>query len=184
ARDQRSSPQAGLSAPDLLHNLTLGDLLREHARSRPDVLAAVDGAVPLTSPEPGARVNRLAHALHDAGVRSGDRVLWLGQNSHRVLELLGASAKLGALFCPANWRQTADELAFVIDDLTPALIVWQEQEVGDAVTVARGLGTHQARWGRHDTARGDPDGYESFLAAGAVHDPDLPVDDDLGVLII
>ena len=126
-----------MSAPDLLHNLTLGDLLREHARSRPDVLAAVDGDVRLTYPELDARVSHHAHALHDAGVRSGDRVLWLGQNSHRVLELLGASAKLGALFCPANWRQTADELAFVIDDLTPALIVWQEQEVGDAVLAAR-----------------------------------------------
>ena len=84
-----------MSAPDLLHNLTLGDVLREHARSRPDVLAAVDGDVRLTYPEFDARVNRLAHALRDADVGSGDRVLWLGQNSHRVLELLGASAKLG-----------------------------------------------------------------------------------------
>ena len=173
-----------MSALDLLHNLTLGDLLREHARSRPDVLAAVDGDVRLTYPEFDARVNRLAHALHDAGVRSGDRVLWLGQNSHRVLELLGASAKLGALFCPANWRQTADELAFVIDDLTPALIVWQEQEVGDAVTAARALATHQSRWIRHDTEDDDPGGYEAFLASGAVDDLDLPVDDGLGVIII
>ena len=31
-----------------------------------------------------------------------------------------AAAKLGAMFCPANWRQTPDELAFVIDDLDPA----------------------------------------------------------------
>ena len=35
ARDQRPPAQAGLSAPDLLHNLTLGDVLREHRRSRP-----------------------------------------------------------------------------------------------------------------------------------------------------
>ena len=173
-----------MSALDLLHNLTLGDVLREHARSRPGVLAAVDGDVRLSYPELDARVNRLAHALHDAGVRSGDRVLWLGQNSHRVLELLGASAKVGALFCPANWRQTADELAFVIDDLTPVLVVWQEQEVGDAVVAARGLATHQTRWIQHDTDPADADGYEAFLASGAADDLELPVDDDLGVIII
>jgi len=173
-----------LSAPDLLHNLTLGDLLREHARSRPDVLAAVDGDVRRTYSELDDRVNRLAHALHEAGVRAGDRVLWLGQNSFRVLELLGASAKLGALFCPVNWRQTADELAFVIDDLAPALVVWQEEEVGEAVRAARALATHQTRWIRHDTEAGDLNGYEAFLSAEETTDLDLAVDDDLGVLII
>ena len=35
----------------------------------------------------------------------------------RVQELLLACARLGAVFCPANWRQQPDELAFVIDDL-------------------------------------------------------------------
>ena len=35
------------------------------------------------------------------------------------------------MFCPANWRQQPDELAFVIDDLAPAVVVWQEEEVGD-----------------------------------------------------
>src|SRR4029453_4404824 len=49
---------------------------------------------------------------------------------------------------------------------------------------ARGIATHQIRWIRHDTESDDPDGYESFLAAGDAEDLDLPVDDDLGVLII
>ena len=77
----------------------------------------VDGDLRLTWPEFDDRVNQLANALRtEAGVGEGDRVLWLGQNSFRVLEGLLAAAKLGAVFCPANWRQSADELAFVIDD--------------------------------------------------------------------
>jgi len=170
---------------DLLHSLTLGDVLREHTRSRPGQLAAVDGEVRLTYPALDARVNRLARALAGAGVGPGDRVLWLGQNSYRVLELLLAAAKLGALFCPANWRQTADELAFVVDDFTPTVVIWQDLEVGEAVAAARTKITHPARWVRHDTDADDPEGYEALLAEGdGDADPDVVVDGADGVLVI
>jgi long-chain acyl-CoA synthetase len=59
----------------------------------------------------------------------------------------------------------------VIDDLTPALIVWQEQEVGDAVTAARALAIAPVAAGSATTRKtDDPDGYEAFLASGAVDD--------------
>ena len=80
---------------DLLHGATLGDLLREHRRARPHVFGAVDGDVRLAYPELDDRVNRLADALSREGVTAGERVLWLGQNSFRVLELLLAASKLG-----------------------------------------------------------------------------------------
>ena len=164
---------------DTLHALTLGDVLREHARSRPAALAVIDGHTRHTFSELDIRVNRLAHALSDAGVQPGDRVLWLGQNSFRLLELLLAAAKLGAMCCPANWRQTADELAFVLDDLDPRVVVWQEGEIGDAVRGGRAQCGAKARWVRHDSDPSDPDGYEQLLASG--HDDDTDVDVDVDV---
>ena len=122
---------------DELHATGLGDLLREHRRSWPQQPAVVDGDVRLTYLELDDRVNRAAQALAAAGVGAGARILWLGQNSFRIVELLFAAAKLGAILCPANWRQTADELAFVLDDLDPAVVVWQEHEIGDTVRAAR-----------------------------------------------
>ncbi|NUR91425.1 MAG: AMP-binding protein [Nonomuraea sp.] len=107
----------------MIHSLTLSDVLSEHARSRPGVTAVVDGDVRLTYPELDERVSRLAGALDARGVTAGERVLWLGQNSHAVLELLLACSRLGAVFCPANWRQSADELRFVVEDLTPRVVV-------------------------------------------------------------
>src|SRR5690554_7023617 len=41
----------------------LGDVLREHRRSRPEMIAVVDGEVRLSWKELDSRVNRLAHAL-------------------------------------------------------------------------------------------------------------------------
>jgi long-chain acyl-CoA synthetase len=172
-----------------LHRLTLADVLREHRRSWPGRTAAVDGDLRLTYPELDTRVNRLAHGLVGAGVERGDRIVWLGQNSFRVLECLLAAAKIGAALCPVNWRQSADELAFVLDDLTPAVVVWQDAEIGATVRAARARSTAAAgaRWLRHDTpgAPDEPDeSYESFLSGGAEHDPDLDGDPSAPVLFM
>ncbi len=140
-----SLSEAGLG-PDPLHDITLGDILREHRRRYPDRTAAVDGDVRLAWPALDDRVNRLANGLRAADVSQGDRLLWIGQNSHKLLELLLAAAKTGAVCCPVNWRQTANELSFVLDDASPAIVVWQEREIGEAATVARENTTTDARW--------------------------------------
>ncbi|MGW0810012.1 AMP-binding protein [Nonomuraea sp. NPDC002799] len=141
----------------MIHNLTLSDVLADHARSRPQVTAVVDGAVRLTYPELDDRVSRLAAALAARGVSAGDRVLWLGQNAHAVLELLLACSRLGAVCCPANWRQSADELRFVLSDLSPAVVVW---EPSDALRPLR----DEATW----VAAGDE--YERLVASGTPQD--------------
>jgi long-chain acyl-CoA synthetase len=167
---------------DLVHSLTLGDLLREHARSRPHQLAAVDGDVRLDYETLDRRVSQVADQLAAAGVVPGERVGWLGQNSFRLLETLLAAAKLDALFCPVNWRQSPSELAFVVDDLDPRVVIWQEQEVGTSVDAARRDVTSRARWVRHDDD--GPEGYEAWLAAGSPADPDRVVDPGAPVLIV
>src|SRR5689334_12036125 len=168
-----ASPLRDDQAMDVVHGLTLGDVLREHRRSWPQQTAVVDGDVRLTYPAFDTRVNRLANALRSEGIGAGDRLLWLGQNSFRLLECLLAAAKIGAMCCPANWRQSAEEFAFVIDDLDPALVVWQEAEVGPVVRDARsrvGAGA-TARWLQFDAGE-----YDAFVDGGSPDDPALDVD--------
>ncbi len=145
---------------DQLHALSLDDVLAEHARSRPEQLATIDGDRRHTYRVLARRVEGLARGLRRAGVNPDDRVLWLGQNSDRVLELLLASARLGACFCPANWRSSAAELAFVVDDLDPAVVIWQDEEIGASVREARRRATSGATWLRHDD---EPDAYEALV---------------------
>lgn len=173
--------------------LTLGDIIREHRRSFPDGVALVDGEVRLTWPELDERTNRLAHALTDAGVGPGDRILWLGQNSFRIWELLGAAAKVGAMVCPGYWRWAAPEMAFAVEDFDPKVVVWQDEEIGDTVGKARAeLGSdHRALWLRHDAkvaagaaGAAGVDSYESFLASGSPEDPSVDVDPDSALLVI
>jgi acyl-CoA synthetase (AMP-forming)/AMP-acid ligase II len=169
---------------DLLHSFSLADVSREHRRSYPDQLAVVDGSVRLTWPAFDDRVNRLANALREQGVGPDDVVLWMGQNSYRVLECLGAAAKLGAVCGIVNWRQSVDEMAFVIADAGATVTIWQEAEVGDTVRAARDRSGSPGRWLRHDTDPDDPDGYEAFVAGAPTYDPALDVDPASGVLML
>ena len=109
-------------------------------------------------------------------VGRGDVVLWTGQNSHRILECLAAVAKIGAVVCVVNWRQSADELAFVLGDADAKVVIWQEEEVGEAVRTAFASSGAGGRWLRHDADAQDPEGYEAFLRSGSPDDPGLEVD--------
>jgi acyl-CoA synthetase (AMP-forming)/AMP-acid ligase II len=162
---------------------TMGGVLAEHARSRPGHPAAVDGDRRYSYAELDGRVNQLGHALAVAGVGAGDRILWLGQNSFRVLETLLAAGRLGAMLCPANWRQSTDELAFVLDDLDARVVIWQEAEIGDTVREARARArAPEGLWLQHDAD--GPDCYEAFLASGSSEPPALDVDPASANLVI
>ena len=167
---------------DTLHDLTLADVLRAHATSRPAELGAVCGGYRLDFVALDRRVNQLANALAARGIGAGDRLLWLGQNCHRLLEGLLAAAKLGAVFCPANWRQSAAEFVFVITDSDPAVVFFQEAEIGDVLRQARADSGSTALWIGHDID-GD-DGYEAFLAAAGEHDPAADTDEGASVLMM
>jgi long-chain acyl-CoA synthetase len=167
--------------------ITIGDVITEHRRSYPGELALADGEFRLTWPELDERVNRLANALRAAGVGTGDRILWLGQNSFRVYELLGAAAKIGAMMCPGYWRWAPPEMAFAIEDFSPKVVIWQEEEIGGTVRAARAAragspATGSALWLQHDT--GPEDGYEAFLADGDPADPGFDIDPDSALLVI
>jgi acyl-CoA synthetase (AMP-forming)/AMP-acid ligase II len=141
----------------------LHDVIDAHAAARPRALATVCASSRITWEQMRARSHALAAELHDVGVGPGDRVLWWGQNCHRVLEALVAASRLGAVVCVANWRQSAPELAFVLGDAAPTVVLWQEQEIGAVAHAARADGAgRDAVWIQHDT--GGPDGYEGRIA--------------------
>jgi long-chain acyl-CoA synthetase len=157
---------------------SLADLLAEHGRSIPDLPAVACQDVRLTWHQLDERVDRLAGALASDGVGRGDRVLWLGQNCHRVLELLLASGRVGAVMCPANWRLSDTELAFVIDDVDPKVVIWQQAEIGAVVDIARAKASIAARWIQHD-GPDDASEYEAYLTAAEppIERPLVPADD-------
>jgi long-chain acyl-CoA synthetase len=161
---------------DLVHFLSLGDLAREHRRSRPELTAVVDGPTRLTYAQVDDRSSQVAAGLAAAGVGAGDRVLWLGQTSFQVLELLIGCAKTGAILCPANWRQSIEELRFVLSDLEPKIVVWQKVLEAAAELRATEAGI---RWLQADGSE-----YDEWLASQPAVDDERHVDPDSPVLAL
>lgn len=69
------------------------------------------------------RAGKLADALSAAGVMPGDRVAYLGFNSHIAVETLFAAPLIGAASVPLNFRLSDGELIETVDDCRPRVIV-------------------------------------------------------------
>jgi acyl-CoA synthetase (AMP-forming)/AMP-acid ligase II len=72
----------------------------------------------------------------------------------------------------------------------PAVIIWQDAEIGETVQEARkAAGAEGARWLQHDAAGGRPDdapdgSYEAFRSGGSTDDPGTVVDPADSVLLL
>lgn len=108
---------------DLVRDLRLDDVLADHRRHLADRPAVVDDDVTMTYRELADRVDALSAALRARGVAEGDRLVWLGGDSARLLECFLASARLGATFCPVTPRQPRAALDAILDDCAPAVVV-------------------------------------------------------------
>ena len=119
-----------------LREFTLIDVYRRNAEFFPDRTAFIFGSQRVTHREYLERVERLAAGLAREGVKSGDRVAILSQNSLEMIDLIGAVAWLGAVLLPVNFRLNAEEIGYVLADGAPVLIVAgaEYQEVIAALT--------------------------------------------------
>jgi long-chain acyl-CoA synthetase len=122
-----------------LYDFSLYDLIRRNAqcfRDRPAWLD-VDTKTTVTFDEFRAQVDRLAAGLERAGIGAGDRIGVVGKNSLAFFRIYGAAAALGAIVLPVNWRLSAAEVAFNLNDCTPS-IVFCDAKFGDMLTEIRG----------------------------------------------
>lgn len=120
--------------------LHAADLLSRRAELTPDRIALVDleTGIRYTYAQINARANRAANFLREKlGVEKGDRVSILARNSIVYVDLFYGLPKIGAIFAPFNWRLTAHELAYMVNDLEPAVIL-AEPEFADTVDELRG----------------------------------------------
>ena len=69
------------------------------------------------------RVNRLSNALAKLGIEKGDRVAILQVNCTQYVESYYATAKLGAIFVPLNFRSKQDELSYMLDNAEAKLLL-------------------------------------------------------------
>lgn len=152
------------------------DWIKRHAERTPDKLALVDAATgrQFTYAQFNERANRLADAMRRRlGLRRGDRISILAQNSSDYFEVLFACSKIGVILNTLNWRLAAPELAYIVADCTPRVLFYELQfaEVVQALSdeapweqvVVMGETESDAAWT-----------YERLLASGSADPVDTP----------
>ncbi|MBV9047245.1 MAG: long-chain-fatty-acid--CoA ligase [Solirubrobacterales bacterium] len=148
----------------VLEDLRVADVVREHALRRPDVVALRCGARCLSYAELDDRSNRLAQTLLSAGVHAGDRVAHLDRTAPEIVELLFATSKIGAVTVPLNWRLAPAELETIVADAGCRMMIAGPRYREVARNIARVL---PQRLEVIDTG----DDYEQRLQASAATDP-------------
>lgn len=98
------------------YSVLVGDLPANCARRTPTKTAIVFGDTRLTFGQVNARVERCVNFLAGRGLRKGDKLAVLSRNRPELLELMFASAKLGIIYVPVNFRLAPTEVSFIIRD--------------------------------------------------------------------
>jgi long-chain acyl-CoA synthetase len=72
------------------------------------------------------QVNLLANALITEGVKKGDRVSTFMFNTEELGTTFFACAKIGAIFNPINFRLMSEEVAFILSDAAPKVVIFEK----------------------------------------------------------
>jgi len=111
-----------------LRDLGLADVIRRNAQHFGERPAFIFDDRRVSHGEYLERVERLAAGLAAAGVAAGDRVAVIARNCLEFADLYGAVAWLGAVLLPVNWRLNPEEIAYVLGDGAPKLLIADAEE--------------------------------------------------------
>ncbi|MCS4249697.1 long-chain-acyl-CoA synthetase [Pseudomonas sp. BIGb0164] len=142
----------------------------------PDGVALLYADTCLTYREANGRANRIAHYLHDQGIRKGDVVALFIENRPELLLSVLAVAKLGGICAMLNTAQTQAALVHSLNLVSPAAIV-----VGAELVASYEAVCHQVQIPAEHTwfvadqqASAVPDGYVDLITASAESPADNP----------
>jgi acyl-CoA synthetase (AMP-forming)/AMP-acid ligase II len=124
-----------------------------------------------------ARVRRLAGALARLGVGRGTRVAALQTNSHRYVEAYYATALLGGVFIPVNYRAKRPEVEHMLKAGRAEVLLVGERYFESVQVLRATLGDVRSVV-VFEGARPGASGYEELLASAREHDAEAEVEDD------
>ncbi|MGJ7546195.1 class I adenylate-forming enzyme family protein [Variovorax sp. LT1R16] len=99
--------------------------LAYHAVRQPDAVALSDANRQFTYRQFVNLVKDVAQFVQDGGVKPGDRVAIVADNSIEYVALIYATALAGFVLVPLNTRYSADEIRHALEDCEPSLLLYE-----------------------------------------------------------
>jgi 2-furoate---CoA ligase len=91
-----------------------------------DALAIADGEQRLTYTQWYRQISALVKAFDDLGLNAGDHLMTVLQNRIEAATLHWACQFAGIVITPVNWRSTASELDFYLDNAEAKAVVYED----------------------------------------------------------
>ncbi|AZG47688.1 class I adenylate-forming enzyme family protein [Gordonia insulae] len=151
--------------------MNLSDLTRFWGKTRPQQDAIVFGGATQTWAEVDAITDAVARGLAARGVRKGDRVSVMMLNRPELAHIILATLKLGAISVPLNFRLTATELAPMVVDAAPRVVI-----VEDAFAPLLDVAAEQIEFQTFSIEGGSHPAYSALVDAGPA--PIVAIDAD------
>ena len=142
--------------------MDLAHWIDRHARFAPGAVAIRFEGREVVYAELALRIGRAVAVLAQLGVKPGDAVAYLGLNHPAALVLLFACARLGAMLAPLNWRLAPPELARVLADCPPRVLLVEpafaeHARAIEAAIPATGIGALEREVDGTSASAGDED---------------------------
>ena len=115
-------------------------------------------------------------------MKPGDRVAVAARNCPEFADLYGATALIGAIMLPVNWRLNAEEIAYVLADGDPTLVIVGPEDQPTIAGMQEKLPASAKYFGIGSAAASFRP-FEELTAADA-SPPAVEVDPDQGYVII
>ncbi len=153
---------------------TLGWMIRRGTEKHPQAEALVADDRRYTYALLSDRINRLANALSNLGVRKGEKVGLILFNGNEFVEAVFAIAKLGAVTVPLNYRLQQKELEYILNH-SDVVVLIHDREFDPAV---QALKPKLPRVRQYVVVGKEAPGglnYEKMLAESASREPEFQV---------
>lgn len=152
-------------------DLMIGDLVSTAALTVPSGTAATLGDASVSFLDLDNRSARTAQALAGAGVRAGDKVLFVATPTLRSLDVFVACARLGAVFAPVNPALPAAELARVREYVDPRLILTNLPDLFDGDERVSQVDSLASSFAAFPAFCGDAQPHILYLTSGSTGRP-------------
>tara|TARA_R110000824_G_scaffold209_22_gene1132 strand:- start:4958 stop:6595 length:1638 start_codon:yes stop_codon:yes gene_type:complete len=150
--------------------ISIADVVRFQAQEQPNSVVFTFEGDEMSYAALDVGSNRAAQALAASGVGKGDRIAYMGKNSHLYFEILVGAAKLGAVMVPVNWRLAPPEVAYILNDCR-AKILFIGPGFDDLVRKVKAQLDHVELILGSEKAAGDFAGYPSWREGFEPSDP-------------
>ncbi len=108
----------------------LGMVAVKRAANTPDKAAVIFEDEPLYFKKLNEESNRLAHYLQSIGLKKGDRAAIMALNCCEFIYFYFATAKLGVVLVPLNFRLVGPELAYQLKDSGARFLLFHDVFTG------------------------------------------------------